>query len=374
MKLLVIGHPLIIDANRKFWNVYAQTSQALVDVLMPSRWSSNLNKDISYQFNSDTDAQFRNLFPSTAFIKGNGSFYFYNPFQVLKVMWHDKYDAIYLNQETWAMSTLLVLICKLLSPNAKTPVYLYVQQNLKKMKLRFLHPYERFISRFIHAFLYCSEGVKDVLRWKKITTPCVYFPLAFDEDSYRVKSLASSSTDFRIGYLGRISEEKGMRVLLKACGELKKVNFPFKLVLGGNGPLVAEMKTYDFVEYVGLIPHSQAHTFYEKIDCFILPSQTWPNWKEQFGRVIVESLAAGVPILGSSSGSIPEVMGKADWNWVFEESSHLEIAQKISDLKDFLQTEAGQKSLAHSIQKNHEIFSMRSVAKNIDHTFRTQSP
>ena len=43
----------------------------------------------------------------------------------------------------------------------------------------------------------------------------------------------------------------------------------------------------------------------------MLPSLTRPNWKEQFGRVLVEAMACGVPVVGSDSGEIPRVIGEA---------------------------------------------------------------
>jgi len=47
------------------------------------------------------------------------------------------------------------------------------------------------------------------------------------------------------------------------------------------------------------------------LDALVLPSRTRPNWKEQFGRVLVEAMACGVPVIGSDSGEIPHVIGDA---------------------------------------------------------------
>src|SRR5690606_7251059 len=41
------------------------------------------------------------------------------------------------------------------------------------------------------------------------------------------------------------------------------------------------------------------------------PSRTTRTWKEQFGRVLVEAMACGVPVIGSNSGEIPHVVGEA---------------------------------------------------------------
>ena len=49
----------------------------------------------------------------------------------------------------------------------------------------------------------------------------------------------------------------------------------------------------------------------QRLDALAVPSLTMPNWKEQFGRVIIEAMAAAVPVVGSDSGEIPRVIGDA---------------------------------------------------------------
>jgi len=48
-----------------------------------------------------------------------------------------------------------------------------------------------------------------------------------------------------------------------------------------------------------------------RLDALALPSHTTRGWKEQFGRVLIEAMSCGVPVIGSSSGEIPNVIGDA---------------------------------------------------------------
>ncbi|HET7377731.1 MAG TPA: glycosyltransferase, partial [Anaerolineae bacterium] len=56
---------------------------------------------------------------------------------------------------------------------------------------------------------------------------------------------------------------------------------------------------------------SQLPEYCHSIDVLVLPSRTKSNWKEQFGRALVDAMACGVPVIGSNSGEIPNVIGDA---------------------------------------------------------------
>jgi len=84
------------------------------------------------------------------------------------------------------------------------------------------------------------------------------------------------------------------------------------------------------VSFDPLIPSTQMPDFYAQLDCVVLPSRARPNWKEQFGRVLVEAMACGVPVIGSDSGEIPNVVGDA--GLIFPEENVDALAARLREL------------------------------------------
>jgi glycosyltransferase involved in cell wall biosynthesis len=113
----------------------------------------------------------------------------------------------------------------------------------------------------------------------------------------------------------RLVAEKGVDLLLRAAAGLPGV---WRLHIAGDGPemaslkqLAAELGITARVHFDGAIPSDQVPAYLRNMDALALTSRTLPNWKEQFGRVLVEAMACGVPVIGSSSGEIPNVIGDA---------------------------------------------------------------
>lgn len=120
---------------------------------------------------------------------------------------------------------------------------------------------------------------------------------------------------FTIGYIGRLVPEKGIDVLLKAAARLDG-DWRLRLVGGGTArdalaALAGSLGISEKVAFIGQLPSTDLPGEYHQLDALVLPSLTRPNWKEQFGRVLVEAMASGAPVIGSDSGAIPGVIGEA---------------------------------------------------------------
>jgi glycosyltransferase involved in cell wall biosynthesis len=129
------------------------------------------------------------------------------------------------------------------------------------------------------------------------------------EPTGEVTPMALPSADFTVGFAGRLVEEKGWRVLVRALPDHTR------LVLAGDGPQRAELEAVAAadprVHYVGLLPKDELWSFYAALDCLAVPSLTTPRWKEQSASTLVDGLCMGLPVVASDSGGIPDIMGPA---------------------------------------------------------------
>jgi len=97
---------------------------------------------------------------------------------------------------------------------------------------------------------------------------------------------------------------------------LDQVKTPWRALFVGAGPMEGALENWaarfgDRVKIMKGMAHSQVPALLNAMDILCVPSQTTRQWREQFGRVIVEGFASGVPVVGSDSGEIPEVIGDA---------------------------------------------------------------
>lgn len=134
-------------------------------------------------------------------------------------------------------------------------------------------------------------------------------------------------------FVGRFVEIKGIRYLLEA---MEKIDA--KLVIVGKGPLENEIqseaeKLEDKVILMGPQDHEKLPVIYASSDVFVIPSITInENVTEGAPTVITEALASGLPVIGTNTGGIPEMIENNKNGFVIPEKDANAIVDKVNYL------------------------------------------
>jgi glycosyltransferase involved in cell wall biosynthesis len=195
---------------------------------------------------------------------------------------------------------------------------------------------ERWVLKHVDYAIMGTDSAGEVWRTKGYTGRMRTIPqFGTDPDLFRPAE-ARAERPFTMGYVGRLVAEKGIDTLIAAVSQLAG-DWRLRIVGGGPArlPLAAQVEQLGIAERVtfdGQIPSTQTPSMYHQLDALVLPSETRHNWKEQFGRTLVEAMASGVPVIGSDSGAIPDVIGDA--GLIFREGDIEGLTAALTRLRD----------------------------------------
>lgn len=245
-------------------------------------------------------------------IRFNGNFHLHHYPELGRELRALQPDIVHIDEEPYNVATVLALR-QARRIGAKSLFFSW--QNLHR---RYPPPFnwlEQWVLQNIDYALAGTDAVREVLRAKGYRGRLAIIPqFGTAQDLFRPAD-SQPSRAFTVGFVGRLVPDKGVDVLLRAAAQLGGA---WRLRLIGGGPARAELKALaealditNRVEFVGQLPSGALPEQYHKLDVLVLPSRTRSNWKEQFGRVLVEAMASGVAVVGSDSGAIPDVIGAA---------------------------------------------------------------
>jgi glycosyltransferase involved in cell wall biosynthesis len=197
-------------------------------------------------------------------------------------------------------------------------------QNIVKSYPPPLGYYERSVMRRASGWIAFGETVHEAqaskslyaARSSRIIPPGVdvvgFQPDAAARAAVRARLGWSDDTPI-VGFLGRFVPAKGLRVLMRA---LERVGHPWRALFVGGGPMADELTAFGSahpgrVRVLTDVAHDDVPDHLNAMDVMCAPSQTTTRWREQFGRMLIEAMACGVPVVASRSGEIPHVVGDA---------------------------------------------------------------
>jgi len=132
-----------------------------------------------------------------------------------------------------------------------------------------------------------------------------------------------------VGYVGRLSEEKGILNFVKAIPEILKERDGAKFLLVGDGQLRGKVEKYlndmdltDNVKLMGWIPHDELSEYLNELKLMIIPSYT-----ESGPQVLLEAMACGTPVLATLVGIIPDIIKDGETGFIMENNSPQCIAE-----------------------------------------------
>ncbi len=233
---------------------------------------------------------------------------------------------------------------------------------------------EAWAYRRASAIIAGNQAAADVVRAKGYRGPLGIQGLhGIDPELWTPRALASPAADgaFTIGVVGRLVAEKGIDLAIAALPALPE---RCRLRIIGGGPaadalraLADRLGVAARVEFAGALPAAAMPAAMRALDALALPSRTRPNWSEQFGRVLVEAMASGVPVVGAASGEIPAVIGDA--GLVVPEGSSTALANALGALaSDPVRWEA---CARRGVQRARDHFTQAAIAARLSDLYAT---
>lgn len=340
-RVLVLSHLYTIKPYRKKFALIAEQSDIVLRIVTPSTWYENF-QEIEFVPDETTRCQ---EFSAPILFSGyvSRSFYCRNIVTHFKDF---KPHIIHLEEEAWSLNALQSIVLKrLFCPSSRlifrTSLSAEIKQRFSVLPILI----ERLVFKETDIAFPLSVKAGEILRKRGYRGKIVPFPNGVDTELFRKMDVSSLKDKLRltnhcvVGYVGRLLKMKGLDTLLQAVAQLvgRAASSPYKLLMLGSGEykanlmdLATDLGISKRIIWVDAVPPGEVPKFINCMDMLVLPSITTDEWVEFFGRVLIEAMACEVPVIGSDSGEIPRVIGKA--GLIFPEKDAICLADRIRQI------------------------------------------
>jgi glycosyltransferase involved in cell wall biosynthesis len=314
LRIASIAHPAVSsEAGRLRYPFLAAKSDVELHLIVPAIWKE-FGRTIVADMPRDTDFSVHVL-PIRLPHAGPMNWYLHFYPALGRLLRQIDPDVVHLWEEPWSIVALQAQMLR-----RRSAVVLEVDQNILK---RLPPPFEairKYVLRHTDHVLSRSPDATMVVRARGYAGPVTPIGYGVDVATFAPPTnpaAAESKRPFRIGYVGRLIEEKGLDDALDA---MAISGAPVNFAIMGEGPYEAKLGEKvtalgldQRVSFQGWGSPGDVANFLRSLDAMVLLTRTTKAVREQFGRVIIEAQACGVPVIGSTCGAIPDVVGDGGW-------------------------------------------------------------
>jgi glycosyltransferase involved in cell wall biosynthesis len=329
LRVVMISKALIVGAYQSKLSHLAAQPQMELTAIVPPGWRDERGELTLERTKSDG---YQLIVTPLRF---NGSFHRHYYPQLDRLLKQLQPDLVHIDEEPYNLATFLGMRS---AQRLGARTVFFSWQNLNRAYPPPFSWFERYTLQHAAAGIVGNADSEKVWRAKGYRGPLTVIPqVGVEPDVFKPLGITNPTIDqFHVGYAGRFVAEKGLDVLLHALHDL---GGEWQADLLGSGPdqtrlaeLAQRLQIADRVHFRSWLPSAQTVDFYHSLDVLVLPSRSRSNWKEQFGRVLVDAMACGVPVIGSTCGEIPNVIGAA--GLIFPEGDAAALRDQLRALRN----------------------------------------
>lgn len=360
LRVLFISHAYVVGVNQGKLKAIADIGVELA-LLAPNNWKA-LEWDRFLPLENPY-SEIR-LYSAPVWSTGRVGAHCYNPGKIWQVICDFQPDIIQVEEEIFSLCALEVAICTKLT---KKPLVVFGWENQQ----RSLPLPRRWVRNLVMSAtnLYLAgnqDGAKVIENWGYQGQIEVMPQIGVDTNLFTTQIVNNNHNELNIGFLGRLVPEKGLDILFAAVGQLYREGLNCRVTICGSGTSEADLRQEaerqqisEIVIWKGAVRHEEVPQEIGQFDLLVLPSRTIDTWKEQFGHVIIEAMAMGIPVIGSRCGEIPHVIAREELIFPEENATALAAILKraICD-RDWLREMSN-----YGLKRVHKYYSHECIAR-----------
>lgn len=265
---------------------------------------------------------------------------------------------------------------------AKVPVIIGTEMTLKdiahtpmtRLRDKLIQPLVSLSLRYSDRFMVTSEYIKKQWYHRRYSEKYRVIYPPFNLEKYRAvqassqcKTPVTNHHDPTIGFVGRLSEEKGLQTLLEAMAVIRSKVPRARLLIAGTGPIEHRLRKFvqdthlgDSVSFMGFC--SNVFEMMGDLDVFVLPSRT-----EGCPIVVLEAMAMGVPVVATNVGGTPELVENNVTGLLVQSNAPNELARSIVEL--LTDRERAEKMGRKGYERAFSVFHPKNFIESVEHMY-----